>query len=132
MSPQLRLTRIPMLAVLACLALTAFVVAESSAATQIQRATRSCTPPKYPGAGYFTGKIRATNVGCAYAKRFVRAYYRCRTSSGRRPTGRCTSRVLGFKCTERRGESSAVEINARVTCNRGAQRIVHTYQQNIE
>ena len=125
MSPNPRLIRIPMLTVIACLAL-ALAAAPSSAAG------RSCTPPKYPGAGYFTGKIRATNVGCAYAKRFVRAYYRCRTSSGRRPTGRCTSRVLGFKCTERRGESSAVEINARVTCNRGTQRIVHTYQQNIE
>ena len=125
MSPNPRLIRIPMLTVIACLAL-------ALAATPSSAAGRSCTPPTYPGSGYFTGKIRATNVGCAYAKRFVRAYYRCRTSSGRRPTGRCTSRVLGFKCTERRGESSPVEINARVTCNRGTQRIVHTYQQNIE
>ena len=131
MSPQLRLTRIPMLAVLACLALTAFVVAESSAATQIQRATRSCTPPKYPGAGYFTGKIRATGVTCTYAKSFVLSYYRCRTNSGRNPAGRCRTRVREFRCTEVR-ETIPTEIDARVTCRRGTQKIVHTYQQNLE
>ena len=29
-------------------------------------------------------------------------------------------------------ESIPTEIDARVTCNRGSQRIIHTYQQNIE
>ena len=131
MSPQLRLTRIPMLAVLACLALTALVIAESVAAAPIQRATRSCTPPKYPGAGYFTGKIRATGVTCRYAKSFVLAYYKCRTNSGRNPAGRCRTRVREFRCTEVR-ETIPTEIDARVTCKRGTQKIVHTYQQNIE
>ena len=132
MSPQLRLTRLPMLAVLACLALAALVVAESgAAATPIQRATRSCTPPKYPGAGYFTGKIKATGVTCTYAKSFVLAYYKCRTNSGRNPAGRCRTRVREFRCTEVR-ETIPTEIDARVTCKRGTQKIVHTYQQNIE
>ncbi len=132
MSPQLRLIRLPTLAVMACFALAALVVAESGfAATPIQRATRSCTPPRYPGAGYFTGKIRATGVTCTYAKRFVLSYYRCRTNSGRNPAGRCRTRVREFRCTETR-TSIPTELNGRVTCRRGSQRIVHTYQQNIE
>jgi hypothetical protein len=132
MPSHLRLIRIPTLAVMACLALAVLVVAESgAAAAPIQRATRSCTPPKYPGAGYFTGKIRATGVTCTYAKSFVLAYYKCRTNSGRNDAGRCRTRVRDFRCTEVR-ESIPTEIDARVTCRRGTQRIVHTYQQNLE
>lgn len=132
MSPNLRLIRTPMLAVLACLALAALAVAESAAAASpVLRAARSCTPPKYPGSGYFTGKIRVTNISCSYAKRFVVAYYKCRTNGGRSPAGRCRKRVYNFRCSERRN-TIPTEINGRVTCIRGTQRIVHTYQQNIE
>jgi hypothetical protein len=132
MSPKLRPIRIPLLAVLACLALAALAVAESGAVTPIQRSARSCTPPRYPGSGYFTGKIRATNVTCAYAKKFVVAYYRCRTRSGKTLAGRCRSRVQGFKCVEHPRNQIDTEIDARVTCKRGVQRIVHTYQQNLD
>jgi hypothetical protein len=132
MSLNLRTTRIPTLAVSAGIALTALAVTGSAApASTIQRSSRTCTPPKYPGEGYFTGKIHVTNISCTYGKRFIVAYYKCRTKNGSRPAGRCTTKVLGFSCTEKR-ESIATEIDARVTCRRGTQRIVHTYQQNIE
>ena len=130
MSPNLRLIRIPTLVVAGCLALTALAVAGSaSAADPVTRSTRSCTAPKYPGAGYFTDKIRVTNVTCTYAKKFVVTFYRCRIRNGG-ADGVC-KRVLNFRCTERR-ESIPTEIDARVTCTRGTQRIVHSYQQNIE
>jgi hypothetical protein len=132
MSLNLRTIRIPTLAVSAGIALTALAATGGAAdASPVLRASRSCTPPKYPGQGYFTGKIRVTNIGCAYGKRFVVAYYKCRTRNGTRPSGRCTSKVLGFSCTERR-ETIPTEIDARVTCHRGTQHIVHTYQQNLE
>jgi hypothetical protein len=132
MSLNLRSTRIPTLAVSAGLALTALAVTGGPAtASPVQRASQTCTPPKYPGSGYFTGKIRVTNISCSYGKRFVVAYYKCRTKNGSRPAGRCVTKVLGFSCTEKR-ESIPTEIDARVTCRRGTQRIVHTYQQNIE
>jgi hypothetical protein len=115
------------LAVSAGIALTALAVTGAPASA----ASRTCTPPPYPGSGYFTGKIRVTNISCSYGKRFVVAYYKCRTRNGTRLSGRCTTKVLGFSCTEKR-ESIATEIDARVTCRRGTQRIVHTYQQNIE
>lgn len=127
MSFKLRTPRIQRLAVSAGIALTALAVTGAPASA----ASRTCNPPKYPGAGYFTGKIRATNLSCTYSKKFVVAYYKCRTTNGRRPAGRCTAKVNGFSCTEKR-ESIATEIDARVTCRRGTQRIVHTYQQNIE
>lgn len=130
---HLRPTRIPLLAALACLAVATLAVAESgSAATSLQHAAKNCTPPSYPGSGYFTGKIRVTNVSCAYGKRFVVAYYNCRTRKGATPAGRCRTRVLNFKCTENPRNVIATEIDARVICNRGTQRIVHTYQQNLE
>ena len=131
MALNLRTIRIPALAVAGCLALTALAVAGSAfAADPVLRATKSCTPPKYPGSGYFTGKIRATNVTCTYAKRFVVDYYRCRIRAGG-ADGRCRTKVRRFSCTEVR-ESIPTEIDARVTCRRGTQKIVHTYQQNIE
>ena len=125
MSFKLRNPRIQRLAVSAGIALTALAVTGAPASAA------SCNPPKYPGSGYFTGKIRVTNISCTYGKSFVVAYYKCRTKNGTRPSGRCTVKVRGFSCTEKR-ESIATEIDARVTCRRGTQRIVHTYQQNIE
>ena len=123
MSPHLRLIRTSALTVLACVALATLAAAESGAA--------SCTPPKYPGSGYFTGKIRTTNISCSYAKRFVVAYYKCRIRNGG-ADGRCRTRVMDFRCRETRTSIPGVEIDGRVTCNRGSQRIVHTYQHNIE
>ena len=128
MSFKLRTRPIQRLAVSAGIALTALAVTGAPASG----ASQTCTPPKYPGEGYFTTKIRVTNISCTYGKKFVVAYYKCRTRNGTRPAGKCTTKVLGFRCREVVGERSAVEINARVTCHRGTQRIVHTYQQNIE
>lgn len=90
------------------------------------RAARSCTPPKYPGLGYFTS-LDVTRVTCATGKKVALAYYRCRTKHGR--AGRCTSRVLGYRCTERRN-AIPTEYNARVTCKNGSRKVVHTYQQH--
>lgn len=131
MSLNLSIPRISTLAVSAGIALTAIAVTGSAPASPVQRASRTCTPPKYPGQGYFTGKIHVTNVTCTYGKRFVVAYYRCRTKKGRSPAGRCTTKVQRFTCRETR-ESIPTEIDAKVSCRRGTQRIVHTYQQNIE
>lgn len=87
---------------------------------------RTCPPPKYPGEGYFTSlTVKAT--GCATGRKLTLAYYRCRTRNGK--AGRCSRRVLGYRCSERR-TSIPTEINARVTCRRGGRNITHTYQQN--
>jgi hypothetical protein len=87
---------------------------------------RTCGPPDYPGSGYFTS-LSVTRVSCATGRSLTLAHYRCRTQSG--PRGRCTRRVRGYTCTERR-TSIATEIDGRVTCRRAARRVVYSYQQN--
>ena len=125
MSFNLRTTRIPTLAVSAGIALTALAV------TGAPRSAASCNPPKYPGSGYFTGKIRVTNVSCTYGKRFVVAYYSAARATARGPTGAARTRCAA-SAAPRSASRSPTEIDARVTCRRGTQKIVHTYQQNIE
>ena len=90
-------------------------------------ATHTCTTPKYPGVGYFTS-LRVTGVGCATGRKFVVAYYHCRLRHGGK-AGRCPGGVMHYRCTEKRN-TIPTEIDARVTCRRGARRIVHTYQQD--
>lgn len=88
---------------------------------------RTCSTPKYPGVGYFTS-LRVTAVGCATGRKLVVAYYRCRLQHGGK-AGRCPGGVMHYRCTEKRN-TIPTEIDARVTCRRGARRIVHTYQQD--
>lgn len=90
---------------------------------------RTCTPPRYPGSGYFTS-LKAYSVSCSTAKKVTLAHYNCRTSRGKRPKGRCSRTVLGYRCSERR-TTIPTEIDARVTCRNGSKRVVYTYQQNL-
>jgi hypothetical protein len=124
--PRPRLRPLPMLAGIAAASLLA--IGSSAGASPSAHASRSCTPPKYPGLGYFTS-LQVSHVGCRGGKKVTLAYYRCRTKHGRR--GHCHSRVLGYHCTEVR-RSIPTQFNARVTCKRGAKRVVHTYQQNLD
>ena len=99
----------------------AFLVALPSAA---QAAT--CSPPKYPGSGYFTS-LKATKVSCSEASKVAVAFHKCRTKTSVK--GRCTSKVRKFSCTEKRTTIST-EINGRVTCKYGSRKVELTYQQN--
>lgn len=107
--------------------LVALVVAlaAASSAGPAAAATRSCSAPHYPGNGYFTS-LKVTGVSCRVGRKVTLAHYRCRTRHGVR--GRC-GRVLHYRCTEHRA-GIATEFNSRVTCRRGARRVVYTYQQN--
>jgi hypothetical protein len=127
MSRRLSLIRFPVAAALAAVALAAVA---GSTSVAVATTTQRCAPPAYPGAGAFTGKIQVTNASCTLGKRVVVAYYNCRTKSGTKPAGRCTSKVLAFNCAETR-TSGPAQIEARVTCRHGTQRIVHSYQQTV-
>jgi hypothetical protein len=124
------------LAVLACLGLTAaacgsggsaFASAPPPSGGRVGSIARTCTPPHYPSVGYFDS-IVVTGTTCATGRRFVLAFYRCRTTSGL--AGRCRKAVVGFKCTETR-RSIPTEIDARDTCTKGSARIVSVWQQDI-
>jgi hypothetical protein len=78
------------------------------------------------GPTYVTA-LSVSGTSCATGERVVRAYYRCRVRNGGR-RGRCTSRVLGYRCTETR-ESISTQFDARVRCRYGARRVNHSYTQ---
>lgn len=120
----MKLTRAWALVVPFCLAVIAVLAIGTSASAAT---SRSCSPPKYPGTGYFTS-LKVSRTSCATGRKVALAYYRCRVRKGVR--GRCTRRVLRYKCTETRN-SIPTEIDARVTCRRGTAKVTHTYQQDI-
>ena len=103
------------------IALTAGTPARAADATLV-----NCTPPHYPGVGYFTS-LTVTSTTCATGNKVAIAYYHCRLRKGVK--GRCEGGVLGFRCTEKR-VSIPTEIDARVTCVKGSEKVVHTYQQD--
>jgi hypothetical protein len=127
MSPRSH-RRIWSIAALACLALAGlFATGTTLAKAPVAHAAKTCSPPRYPGSGYFTS-LSVHGVGCSTGKKLAVAYYKCRLKHGKK--GRCTSRVLHYSCTEKRN-SISTEIDARVTCKRGHRTIVHSYQQNL-
>jgi hypothetical protein len=87
---------------------------------------RNCAPPKYPGSGYFTS-LKVTGVSCATGGDVTLAHYRCRTTHG--AAGRCTSKVRGYTCHEKRTTIPS-EIDAIVVCRNGDRRVRYSYQQN--
>jgi hypothetical protein len=115
-------------ALLAVLALAvAAPLASTASASPRARSARSCRTPRYPGDGYFTS-LSVSNTSCATGSKVAIAYYHCRMRHGK--AGRCTSRVLRFRCSEVR-HSIPTEIVGRVTCTLGRARVIHTYQQNV-
>jgi hypothetical protein len=107
------------LCLVGCVAGVALVPATASAAT--------CSAPDYPGSGYFTS-LKTKKVGCKTGRKVTLAHYHCRIQHGKK--GRCTHRVLRYRCTEQR-TSIPTELDSRVTCKRGTRRVIYTYQQNL-
>jgi hypothetical protein len=110
------------------LVLVALVAESQSQPRPLARAAKACSVPAYPGDGYFTS-LRVRKVSCRTGRRLAVAYYHCRTKNG--PAGKCRrARVMRYRCHEVR-QSIPTELDGRVTCKRGARRVVHTYQQNL-
>ena len=89
-------------------------------------AAATCSPPSYPGSGYFLS-LKTKKVGCKTGKKVLRAHYNCRIENGKK--GKCKRKVLGYRCSEKR-VSISTEFNSRVTCKKGSKRVVYAYQQN--
>ena len=109
------------LAMLAALAVVAVAGAGTASA-------KSCSSAKYPGDGYFTS-LSVKGTSCASGRTVQKHHYSCRVRNGGKD-GRCSSRVDGYSCSERRNRIST-EINGAVTCKKGSRRIKFTYQQNL-
>jgi hypothetical protein len=113
-------------AVIAGLLAAAVLVPSAAQAADSAAAARTCSVPKYPGLGYFTS-LSVSGTSCSTGDKIAFAYYRCRLEHGK--AGTCHGGVLGFSCREQRN-SIPTEIEARVTCRKGGETVVHTYQQD--
>jgi hypothetical protein len=93
-------------------------------------ATRNCNVQNDGdsfGVTYITS-LKVTNVGCPGGKKLVRAFHKCRKAHGG-IKGRCTTKVLGYRCTEDR-QAISTQFSSKVSCKNGSRRVVHTYTQN--
>ena len=106
----------------------ALTLTAGASAGPVASAAKTCTPPQYPGSGYFTS-LSVTGTSCATGSKIAKAYYKCRTAKG--PSGRCSKRVSGYTCKETR-KAIATEINAKVSCKKGRATVKHSYQQNLD
>lgn len=121
-------------------AATALVPAGAPAASTAPVATTASTckltaDEKYHRANNrlptYTRKLTATGgATCGAAHKFIKAYYKCRVaapSPGK--TGRCTSKVQGYSCTEKRSNVIKTQFDASVSCKKGRARITTQYTQ---
>jgi hypothetical protein len=93
------------------------------------QATTSCDLRKDGrklGTTYVTS-LKVEGISCTGGKKVVRAYHACRRASGG-VKGRCTRRVLGFRCSERRN-GIPTQFSARVTCRDGGRAVRFAYTQ---
>lgn len=74
--------------------------------------------------------MKVTGTSCSNGVKVTKAYHKCRLKKGKK--GRCTTKVSGYSCTERRpaSESIPTQYTGHVTCRKGGARITHSYQQN--
>jgi hypothetical protein len=79
------------------------------------------------GPSYVTS-LTVKGTTCTAGKKLVHAYYRCRVAHGG-VAGKCKTTVRGYRCTEKRAGIS-IQFDAKVTCAKGAARVIHTYTQN--
>jgi uncharacterized membrane protein len=130
----MRATMRPMIrpALIACAA--AAVVALTAGAQPAAAATCKLTASeKYNRSAKngptYTRNLRVSGgASCATGHKMIRSFYNCRVANGGRK-GRCRKKVLGFSCTEKRSNVIATQFDAKVTCKKGSQRILHDYTQ---
>jgi hypothetical protein len=123
------LPRLAALAALVAVAAALFAVQGARAATPAAQAAATCDLSKDGrklGATYVT-LLKVRGVSCSKGKRVVKAFNGCRRAHGG-ADGRCTSRVLGFSCKERRSGIDS-QYDAKVTCKAGTRSVIFNYTQ---
>ncbi|HEV7807362.1 MAG TPA: hypothetical protein VGO80_16195 [Solirubrobacteraceae bacterium] len=119
----------------AVLIASVLAVPATSGAASTTTCKLSATKSRSLGAAYVTYsegrpgfKMRGTT--CATGAKVIKAFHACRHKHG--AAGSCTSKVLGYSCTDRRpaAENIPTQYTGYVTCKRSGASIVHVYQQN--
>lgn len=111
------------------------VPASSQAATTCKLSVRRSQSlgPTYVTTSKTSGTpgYRVTKTSCATGLKVVKAFHSCRLKKGKK--GRCTTRVLGYSCTDKRDPAlaSPLSFDGDVVCRRGDARVTHHYTQNL-
>ena len=123
--PMLR-RLVPMLAVV--LPICSIVVGQAGASP---RAFASgCSIPhqgEHLGPTYLTA-LSVSGTSCSTGLAVVGAYHACQLKHGG-VTGKCSSAVDGFHCTEKRGPSIPTEFFSSVACQNRSKRVNYKYSQ---
>ena len=117
------------IAVLAAAAFVATMLALPAASGAATSCKLSLSAARSMGPTYVT-VLKVTRTSCANGKKVTKAFHTCRLKKGAK--GRCTTKVLGYTCTDRRPASETIptQFTGHVTCKRGDARITHSYQQD--
>jgi hypothetical protein len=133
---MLRPTRLIAPFAIAALTTVALAAPSGSVAASAKTCKLNASAAQKLGPTYVTytsgkGGYRVTGVSCASGKKVIKAFHACRLKHGKQ--GKCTSKVSGYKCTEKRPSSlkSAFSFEGDVTCKSGSKRITHHYQQDF-
>jgi hypothetical protein len=79
------------------------------------------------GTTYVTS-LRVEHVSCTKAKKVIKAFNVCRKARGE-VKGRCERRVLGYRCSEQRGDIIPTQYSARATCKDAGRVVRFRYTQ---
>jgi hypothetical protein len=79
------------------------------------------------GTTYVTS-LKVSHVSCAKGKSVVKAFNACRRANGG-VKGRCAKRVLGYRCTEKRGDSIPTQYSAKASCKSTTRTVRFDYTQ---
>ena len=134
---MIRPTRLIAPLAIAALSTVALAAPSGSVAASAKTCKLSGSAAQKLGPAYVTytsgkGGYRVTGVSCASGKKIIKAFHSCRYKHGK--SGKCTSKVRGYSCTEKRPSSlkSAFSFEGNVTCKAGSKRITHHYLQNLD
>jgi hypothetical protein len=108
-------------AVLATLAVAAAAPAASTTTCDVRKDGRKL------GTTYVTS-LKVQHVSCAKGKSVVKAFNACRRANGGLK-GRCEKRVLGYRCTEKRGNSIPTQYSSKATCKSTTRTVRFDYTQ---
>lgn len=115
-----RMLRPLLLAALSVVAIAALPAGASAATCKLPADGRGLGPT-------YLLSLKTTKTSCTQGKAVVKAFHACATANG--PKGRCTKKVLGYACTERRGAAIPTQFDAKATCRKAAARIDFAYTQ---
>jgi hypothetical protein len=100
------------------------------AASPVARAAASCSIPhggEHLGPTYLTS-LSVTATSCSTGLTVVREYHNCQLKHGG-VKAKCTAKVDGFSCQEKRGPAIATEFFSSVMCTSGAKHVSYKYSQ---